>query len=102
VLYHNTKTCVKSNNLRSDFFFKSTIGVCQGDNLSPNLFNLYINDLPSYFDKMCDPVSLNSYDINCLMYADDVVMLSSTEKGLQNCVNKLYDVATDWKMSIKH
>ena len=34
------------------------------------------------------------------MYADDVVMLSSTEKGLQNCVNKLYNVATDWKMSI--
>jgi ketosteroid isomerase-like protein len=49
---------------------------------------------------MCDPVSLNSYDINCLMYADDVVMLSSTEKGLQNCVNKLYNFATDWKMSI--
>ena len=44
---------------------------------------------------MCDPVSLNSYDINCLMYADDVVMLFSTEKGLQNCVNKLYNVATD-------
>ena len=98
-MYNNTETCVKSNNLRSEFF-KSTIGDRQGDNLSPNLFNLYINDLPSYFDKTCDPVSLNSYDINCLMYADDVVMLSSTEKGLQNCVNKLYNFATDWKMSI--
>ena len=88
-----------SNNLRSEFF-KSTIGVRQVDNLRPNLFNLYINDLPSYFDKTCDPVSLNSYDINCLMYDDGVVMLSSTEKGLQNCVNKLYNIATDWKMSI--
>jgi hypothetical protein len=44
----------------------------QVDNLSPSLFNLYVNDLPSYFDKSCDPVSLNKYELNCLMYADDV------------------------------
>ena len=95
MLYHNTKTCVKSNNLRSDFFLSLLLVSVRAIIFSPNLFNLYINDLPSYFDKMCDPVSLNSYDINCLMYADDVVMLSSTEKGLQNCVNKLYNFATD-------
>jgi hypothetical protein len=34
------------------------------------------------------------------MYADDVVLLSSSEKGLQNCINKLANFATDWKMSL--
>ena len=34
------------------------------------------------------------------MYADDVVLLSSSEKGLQNCVNKLSNFATEWKMTL--
>jgi hypothetical protein len=34
------------------------------------------------------------------MYADDVVLLSSSEKGLQNCIDKLVNFATDWKMSL--
>ena len=64
------------------------------------LFNLCVNDLPSYFNKSCDPVSLNKYDLNCLMYADDVVLLSSSEKGLQSYINKLSNFATDRKMSL--
>ena len=34
------------------------------------------------------------------MYADDVVLLSSSEKGLQSCINKLANFATDRKMSL--
>jgi len=34
-------------------------------------------------------VQLNTTHINCLMYADDVVLLSETSNGLQNCLNKL-------------
>ena len=98
-MYCNTEICVKSDNFRSEFF-RSTLGVRQGDNLSPNLFNLYINDLPNYFDKSCDPVFLNGGNFNCLMYADDVVLLSTSEHGLQNCVNKLSKFSKDWKMSI--
>jgi hypothetical protein len=30
------------------------------------------------------PVSLNTSKINCLMYADDVILLSETPAGLQN------------------
>jgi hypothetical protein len=57
-MYSKTEVCVKIDNYRTDFF-NSKLGVKQGDNLSPNLFNLYANDLPSYFDASCDPVAIN-------------------------------------------
>ena len=34
------------------------------------------------------------------MYADDVVLLSTTEKGIQSCVDKLSKFTKDWKMTI--
>ena len=98
-MYQQTKLCVKVNNTRTDFFH-SKIGVRQGDNLSPNLFNLFINDLPQYFDQSCDSVSLDNYSINCLMYADDVVLLSESQSGLQNCVSKLEQFSNDWHLNV--
>jgi hypothetical protein len=53
-MYSKTEVCIKIDNHRTDFF-KSKLGVKQGD----NLFNLYVNDPPSYFDASCDPVTIN-------------------------------------------
>ena len=71
--------------------FISEVGVCQGDTLRPNLFKVYINDLPSIFKDGCDPVELNSCKLNCLLFADDVVLLSKTEQGMQTCLNRLQE-----------
>ena len=98
-MYQNTFSCVKIDNYRTNLF-KCDLGLRQGDNLSPNLFDIFINDLPSYFDESCDPVQLETKFINSLLYADDVVLLSTSENGLQNCVNKLASFAKDWKMQI--
>ena len=43
-------------------FFKSQIGVKQGCNLSPTLFNL-INYLPDIFNRPCTPVTLNDTEL---------------------------------------
>ena len=98
-LYSNIDLCVKVGNERTNFF-SSHIGVRQGDNLSPNLFNLYLSDLPSYFDHSCDPVTLNDINLNCLLYADDLVLLSSSKNGLQNAINKLSSFAAEWHLDI--
>ena len=42
-IYKKSKSCVSYNNSKLDFF-KSNIGVKQGENLSPILFSLYLND----------------------------------------------------------
>ena len=56
--------------------FKSLVGVRQGDVLSPNLFKIFINDLTTYLSSSPDPVYLNDTRLDCLMYADDVILLS--------------------------
>jgi hypothetical protein len=55
----------------------------QGDNLSPNVFNLYIDGLIDDFYHSCSPVLLGQKHIRCLLYADDLVLLSESQEGLQ-------------------
>ena len=35
-------------------------------------------------DNSCEPIKLQQKDITCLMYADDLLILSETEAGLNN------------------
>ena len=68
----------------------TTIGVKQGCGLSPLLFNIFINKLPEIFDKSCDPIKLGNLDINALLWADDLVILSESGTGLQNSIDKTF------------
>jgi hypothetical protein len=80
--------------------FTSDVGVRQGDNLSPTLFNLFVNDIPGIFDNSCDPVRLHSRSLNCLLYADDLVLLSHSTDGLQNALDRLDTYCNDWGLTI--
>ena len=76
-------------------------GLKQGDNLSPKLFNIYINDLPEDIEKgETHPVRIHNLDINCLMWADDIILLSETKEGLQNCLNNLSSYCKKWRLEI--
>ena len=48
-MYINNNICVKINNCERTIFFKSNVGVFQGDNISPQFYNLYILDLKRFF-----------------------------------------------------
>ena len=52
------------------------------------------------FDDSCEPVSLNCLKLNCLMYADDLVLMLETAEGLQNSLNILYSYCCDWGLHI--
>ena len=98
-MYDNCKACIKSDGLLSDTF-ECKSGVKQGDVMSPNLFNVFINDLPEIFNDDTDSPKLNEIFVHCLMYADDVVLISLTEDGLQHKLNKLYKYCCDWALNI--
>lgn len=80
--------------------FMSNIGVRQGDTLSPDLFKIFINDFPDIFDDSCGGVEMGTYHLNCLLYADDVILLSQNEAGLQSCINKLEKYCDDWCLEV--
>ena len=80
--------------------FDLKIGVRQGDNLSSALFNIVVNDIPAYSSGTKDPVHLDKKSINCLMYADDIVILSSTPEGLQQKLNHLEQYCRDWCLTV--
>ena len=66
----------------------TTIGLKQGCCLSSLLFNMFINKLPSIFDNSCDPVSILNESVNCLLWADDLLIFSKSALGLQSAINK--------------
>ena len=68
--------------------------------LTPTLFNIYINDLPEIFAKICEPPLIQDIPINSLLYADDLILLSQTVKGFQTSVNRLKEYSKKWKLEI--
>ena len=59
--------------------------------------------MPSIFDfSVTEPVSLNTTRLNCLLYADDLILLSESEKGLQSCLDSLNSyLGGSWKSMLQ-
>ena len=87
-MYSSIKSCVKTDESSITEMFSCNKGIRQGDGLSPVLFSLFMNDLPQYFrDDHCPGVMLGSHSLNCLMYADDLLVLSPSPEGLQKSIS---------------
>ena len=84
-MYLNDKGCVKIGGYITNSF-KINQGVKQGCVLSPLLFNIFLADLPNALNKVMNtPVKISEEkQISSLIWADDLLMLSETETGLNN------------------
>lgn len=84
--YENQNNCVRwgdttSNNFRLD------CGVRQGGLTSPDLFNLYINDLIEELRSSRIGCHVGNVCINNLSYADDMVLLSPSINGIRKLLS---------------
>ena len=118
-MYKNTSCAIKLGDQLTQFF-PCKKGVRQGDPLSPTLFNIFLNDLfKELQDGDCDPVTLakvnqenqeeenNEIDataeyFNALAYADDIVLLSTSKKGLQKALDITEEYCKKWRLTINH
>ena len=56
--------------------------------MSGLLFNLFVNKLPTIFYSACDPVSILDEQMSCLLWADDLLLMSRSAAGLQNAISR--------------
>ena len=113
-LYENSKSCVKKDGTISSSF-KNELGVRQGDNLSPLLFALYLNDFKRFLSMRYNGLKMNdnlvseflSYEdviiylkLYVLLYADDTIILAESPKELQNALDALNDYCKVWDLKV--
>ena len=81
--------------------FPINVGIKQGDNLSPTLFNIFIDDVGQCVaDKPEEAVTLNNVSIPSLLYADDLVLISKSSTNMQRSVDKLEEYCSRWKLCV--
>ena len=74
--------------------------VRQGDNLSLTLFNLFMNDLAKELNSLKLVVSLDDLHLCCLLYADDIALISDSEVKLKKMLNHFNNCFFKWQMQI--
>jgi hypothetical protein len=77
-------------------------GVCRGCRLSPTLFNIYLDELITKWQKediTGIPLSKNQQLFNLLL-ADDQVTISKTKNNLQKATHKLNQIVTEHGLTI--
>ena len=98
-LYSYTESCVNVNGYLTSWF-RTLQGVKQGDNLSPTLFSIFINDLAISLKNLNLGVKFGELTIPILMYADDVAIISDNKDQLQTMLNLVDTWCKQWGMNV--
>ena len=82
-MYSVVKSRVKYDN-KLGTEFACSLGVRQGECLSPMLFSLFLNDLEETFaTEGYEGLTIDTFKIFMLLYADDIVIFSKNAEELQ-------------------
>ena len=69
--------------------------------IKPTLCNVFINDITKNFENnKSTPLKLIDSNISCLLFADDLLILSETKEGLQHSLNNLSNYCDNWQLDI--
>jgi hypothetical protein len=98
-MYTSQQMKVRWNGVCSDEFSCGN-DVRQGSPLSPFLFSIYIDAVLKNLMKLNVGCNVGGCILNCLAYADDIVLLAPSWKGLQVLMDNFYELVTDIDMEV--
>ena len=99
-MYSGTSNLLRINGELTEEF-PSKNSVLQGNNLSSTIFSLFINSLLKELKRDSHGIRINNgRNINCLAYADDIVIMAMTEEGLQSLLNVIWKWCRSWRMIV--
>ena len=98
-IYFNDETRIKVGDHLSDVIYPNQ-GVRQGCILSPLLFNIYLSDLPSMLETGKTGPKINGKTFNSIIWADDLIMFSESEEGLNDLLKELSAYTEENNMSV--
>ena len=97
-LYKEMTSSICLNGMLTEWF-GTKYGVKQGDNLSPSLFSCFINPLLTEIDNKSG-IMYSDLMISPLDYADNIILLSESEVGLQKQIQTLEKRCHKWTLNI--
>ena len=107
-MYDAANSCIKVGNNLSEVFH-CNIGVRQGENLSPVLFAMLINEINNNLSTQYNGVHVNQLyntDIDLqlklftLLYADDTIVLAETERELQSALDAVHEYCNNMQLTV--
>ena len=109
-MYNGIKAKLKINGFLSGSF-PCQLGVRQGENLSPFLFSVFLNDLESFLtmnninglQNISEMIGNELYiyiKLFAMLYADDTILFAETPDELQDVLNCFYEYCQTWRLKV--
>jgi len=74
-------------------------GVRQGSSLSPSIFNVFMNIFIVNLRALRSGCCIGGYFVGCVLYADDIILMSASVDGLQKMLNCCFEVSIDQQLT---
>ena len=97
-LYMHSEVCVRVDSATTKLF-RVSVGLRQGCSLSPILFLIYMDRIVKQSES-CGGVKIGECTVQRLLFADDLVLLDSSQNGLQQAVDRFSDACSVAGMKI--